>query len=164
MDRTHDCLGSKGRFRPSGISVSAMWSLLRAAVGLLRDEPVSVVVCGLFAVANWLLDALSLWLLAVAFGSTLAPGPLLVAHGVGTILGQLPVTPGGIGLVEGVLVPALVAFGVSPGNALFAVLGWRALEYWLPIPLGALCGISLRASERRARATRPHGGAAGGLG
>ncbi len=37
--------------------------------------------------------------------------------------------PGGLGLVEGVMVPAFGALGVPAGVALLAVIGWRVLEY-----------------------------------
>lgn len=119
----------------------------------LGQRPRRLIVCAAFAFGNWTLDALSLWLILAALGSIVAPGPVLVAYGAGTILAQLPLTPGGIGLVEGVLVPTLTAFGVPAPSALLGVLGWRVLEYWLPIPAGAISALSLRAgtSGRRPR-------------
>ncbi len=122
----------------------------------LRARPSHLALSAACAVANWLLDAASLWLVLAALGFAIAPGPLLAAYGAATILAQLPITPGGIGLVEGVLVPALAAFGVPAGTALLGVLGWRALEYWLPIPLGGLAALSLRAGRGRGQpASRP---------
>ena len=64
------------------------------------------------------------------------------------VLGVLPVTPGGVGIVEGVLVPTLVASGASTQAALVGVLGWRLISYWLPIPLGALTWLTLRHHPR----------------
>ena len=52
--------------------------------------------------------------------------------------------PGGVGVVEGVLVPSLVAAGVPAHLALVGVLGWRLVNYWLPIPVGALLWLTLR--------------------
>lgn len=127
----------------------------REQIVLLRREPARFVLCAVFAVLNWVLDALALWLVLAALGALVAPGPLLAAYGVGTILAQLPLTPGGLGLVEGVLVPAFVTFGVPADIALLGVLGWRVLQYWLPIPVGGLAALSLTGWRIPRRASSP---------
>ncbi|MEB0202175.1 YbhN family protein [Cryobacterium sp. 5I3] len=105
--------------------------------------------------ANWLLDAASLGVLLAAFGHPLAIGPLLAVYGLGGLLALLPLTPGGLGIVEGVLVPALVAVGTPHATALLAVVGWRVLEFWLPIPLGLAAYVSLRLGVLRRRPAAP---------
>jgi uncharacterized membrane protein YbhN (UPF0104 family) len=70
-------------------------------------------------------------------------------YGVGGILSLLPITPGGLGIVEGVLVPAAVAFGAPASTALLGVIGWRLLQYWLPIPLSLVAYLSLRLGPLR---------------
>jgi uncharacterized protein (TIRG00374 family) len=102
-----------------------------------------------FALGNWILDAASLWTMLAAFGHPMPVGPLLAVYGVGTIIALLPITPGGVGLVEGVMVPALIGFGVPHGAALLGVIGWRVFEYWLPIPLGGAAYLSLKFSRKR---------------
>ncbi len=103
------------------------------------------------ALGNWVLDAASLYVMFVAFGFTPNPATVIVVYGLGSILAMLPLTPGGLGLVEGVMVPAFAALGVPVGVALLAVVGWRVLEYWLPIPVSAIAYGSLRFSERGGR-------------
>lgn len=66
---------------------------------------------------------------------------------------MLPLTPGGIGIVEGVLIPTLMGFGAPAQVALVGVLGWRLVSFWLPIPVGALSWLTLR----RHRRERPRG-------
>jgi uncharacterized protein (TIRG00374 family) len=109
----------------------------------------------IFAVANWLLDAASLWVLFAAFGHILGIGAILTVYGLGTILAQLPLTPGGIGIVEGVMVPAFVAFGAPASIAVLGVIGWRLLEYWMPIPLSLVAYTSLRLGPLRTRKRKP---------
>lgn len=92
-----------------------------------------------WATANWVLDAASLWCFVRAFGHTLGPVGLLVAHGLANVAAALPLTPGGLGVVEGVLVPTLVAFDTTRGVAILGVLGWRLANFWLPIPIGFGC-------------------------
>lgn len=102
----------------------------------------------LWAAANWLLDAASLWVILRAFGHSVNPIDLIVAFGVAQVLAAVPITPGGLGLVEAAL-PTLLAglSGVPVGTAVIAVLGWRFLQFWMPIPLGAASYASLKLGD-----------------
>ncbi len=106
----------------------------------------------LWAAANWLLDAASLFVFLTAFGHVENPDGLLVAYGLAYVLAAIPVTPGGLGVVEGVLVPSLVGFGATRGIAILGVLGCRLVNFWLPIPVGADAYLSLR-GDRNGRET-----------
>jgi len=97
-----------------------------------------------WAAANWLLDATCLWVFLWSFGSTVSPFDLLVAYGLAMILAVIPITPAGLGVVEGVLISTLVGFGVPKSTAILGVLGYRLLNFWLPIPLGGAAYVSLR--------------------
>jgi uncharacterized protein (TIRG00374 family) len=97
-----------------------------------------------WAAANWLLDAASLWIFVAAFGRLISPIDLLVAYGLANILAVIPITPGGLGVIEGVLIPTLAGFGVDKGVATVAVLAYRLVNFWLPIPVGGGCYLSLR--------------------
>ncbi|HET6809898.1 MAG TPA: YbhN family protein [Acidimicrobiales bacterium] len=100
--------------------------------------------CVGWAAANWLLDAASLWVFLLAFGKAANPDGLIVAYGLANVLAALPITPGGLGVVEGVLIPSLVGFNTSKGVATLGVLSWRLVNFWLPIPVGAGTYLSLR--------------------
>jgi len=119
----------------------------------LTRQPELVRNGALWAAANWLLDASSLWVFLMAFGETVNPVNLIVAYGLAGVLAALPLTPGGLGVVETVLPATLAGFGVAPGVALAGVLSWRFVQFWLPIPLGGLAYVSLRFG-RFGRATR----------
>ncbi len=97
-----------------------------------------------WAAANWLLDAASLWVFIAAFGRLVSPVDLLVAYGLANVLAVIPITPGGLGVVEGVLIPTLAGFGLSRGVAILGVLGYRLVNFWLPIPVGGAAYLSLR--------------------
>jgi uncharacterized protein (TIRG00374 family) len=100
--------------------------------------------CVGWAAANWLLDAASLWVFLLAFGRAANPDGLIVAYGLANVLAALPITPGGLGVVEGVLIPVLVGFKTTKGVATLGVLSWRLVNFWLPIPAGAGTYLSLR--------------------
>jgi uncharacterized protein (TIRG00374 family) len=98
-----------------------------------------------WAAANWLLDAASLWVFVGAFGHWVRVDDLLVAYGLANVLAVLPITPSGLGVVEFVLTSTLVGFGTPRDIALLGVITYRVLNFWLPIPLGGLAYLSLRA-------------------
>lgn len=102
-----------------------------------------------WAAGNWLLDAASLWVFLFAYGKAVFPIDLLVAYGLANILAVIPITPGGLGIVEGVLIPTLIGFGVPKGIAIVGVLTYRLVNFWLPIPAGGVAYLSLRVHHRR---------------
>ncbi len=106
-----------------------------------------------WAAANWILDAASLWVFVAAFGTRPGVDGLLVAYGLANVLAAIPITPGGLGIVEAVLTSSLVGFGVTRGVAVLGVVAYRLANFWLPIPVGAVSYLSLRA-DRGARARR----------
>jgi hypothetical protein len=54
------------------------------------------------------------------------------------------VTPAGLGVVDSVAPLLLVSFGVTRSVATLGVLGWRLVNFWLPIPVGAIAYVSLK--------------------
>ena len=124
-------------------TMSADRSLLVRAVG--------------WAAANWLLDAAALFVFLAAFGHVENPDGLLVAYGLANVLAAIPITPGGLGIVEAVLVPALVGFGSPRGVAVLGVIGYRLVNFWLPIPVGAGCYLWLRSGGEGGRIKRADG-------
>jgi uncharacterized protein (TIRG00374 family) len=98
----------------------------------------------LWASLNWLLDAASLWCFVAAFGHFANPIELFAAYGIANVAGALPLTPGGLGVVDSITPLLLVGFGVTRSVATLGVLGWRMVNFWLPIPTGALAFVSLK--------------------
>jgi uncharacterized protein (TIRG00374 family) len=106
---------------------------------------------------NWVLDAACLWVFLWSFGSVVSPIDLLVAYGLANIFAVIPVTPGGLGVIEGVLISTLVGFGVPHSQAILAVLAYRLVNFWLPIPLGGAAYASLQWRKNPLRAAGPTG-------
>jgi uncharacterized protein (TIRG00374 family) len=128
-------------------SVTRTVERLAFRVRELGNDRKLLVRAGGWAAANWLLDAASLWVFVGAFGH----------FGLANVLAAVPVTPGGLGVVEGVLISTLVGFGTARGIALLGVVAYRLVNFWLPIPLGALAYLSLRVDSgaSRQRRSRP---------
>jgi hypothetical protein len=98
----------------------------------------------LWASLNWLLDAASLWCFVAAFGHLANPVELFAAYGIANVAGALPLTPGGLGVVDSITPLLLVGFGVTRSVATLGVLAWRMVNFWLPIPVGAIAFVSLK--------------------
>jgi hypothetical protein len=97
-----------------------------------------------WASLNWMLDAASLWCFVAAFGRLVNPIELFAAYGIANVAGALPVTPAGLGVVDSVTPLLLVSFGVTRNVATLGVLGWRLVNFWMPIPAGAIAYVTLK--------------------
>jgi uncharacterized protein (TIRG00374 family) len=101
-----------------------------------------------WASLNWLLDAASLWCFVAAFGSFVNPVELFAAYGIANVAGALPITPGGLGVVDSLAPLLLVGFGITRSVATLGVIAWRLVNFWLPIPTGAIAYASLKVKPR----------------
>ena len=104
--------------------------------------------------ANWLLDCACF---AMMFRAIDAPIPwkgLLLAYGAGQLAATLPITPGGLGVVEGSITVALVAFGGAETSTAYAVLLYRVISFWMILVIGWLLIGQLALQVRRGRWSR----------
>ncbi len=81
-------------------------------------------------------DFLSLLCALRAVGSRPSPSLVLIAYAVTGVIGLIPITPGGLGIVEASLTGFLVLAGVDSGAAVLATLTYRLASYWLPLLAG----------------------------
>ncbi|MDA8026248.1 MAG: YbhN family protein [Actinomycetota bacterium] len=107
------------------------------------------------ATFNWIFDALVLVLAYEAIGKPIPWSGLLLAYGAGQLAANLPVTPGGLGVVEGSLSIALVAYGGAQSSAVAAVLIYRLISYWMTMPLGFISYFVTTGSFKLKRAPTP---------
>jgi uncharacterized protein (TIRG00374 family) len=71
-----------------------------------------------------------------AFGRTVPIASIGVVYLTGSAIGSILPTPGGLGGVEAALTAGLTAAGVPGAAAVSAVLLFRLLTFWLPVPFG----------------------------
>jgi uncharacterized protein (TIRG00374 family) len=116
----------------------------RTATTLLRQRPPGL----LGAVAYWGFDITALGFCFLAFGGSPAVAVVVICYFLGQIGSLLPL-PGGIGGVEGALIGSFAAFGTPAGEAVVAVLAYRAISFWLPTLPGIAGYVALRRTVRR---------------
>lgn len=122
-------LVNRVRHRPRETGVAELADQI-AALQLIELRGRGRVVVGGAALANWLLDIACLAACCVAVGAegmTLAL--VLVAYAAATAASSAAFLPGGLGLVDGALLAALVAGGVPSHPALAAVLLYRLVSF-----------------------------------
>jgi putative heme transporter len=100
---------------------------------------------------NWLLDCACFAMMFPAVGAPVPWKGLLLAYGAGQLAANLPITPGGLGAVEGTITIALVAFGGDKVSTAIAVLMYRLLSFWLILLIGWAMWASLAWGVRRGR-------------
>ncbi len=122
---------------------ATLGSGVRTAIELTRERRIGL----LGAVAYWGFDIAVLGLSFRAFGSVVPVAVLVMGYFLGTLGSLLPL-PGGIGGVEGGMIGAFVAFGVSGSSSVVAVLAYRAISFWLPTLPGIIGYFSLRSTVR----------------
>jgi uncharacterized protein (TIRG00374 family) len=90
------------------------------------------------SVGKSLFDYLALVATLYAVHASPNPSLVLLAYVAGSLLGMVPLTPGGLGFVEAGLTGTLVLAGVDAGAAAAATLAYRLVSFWLPLPIGGL--------------------------
>jgi hypothetical protein len=89
-----------------------------------------------WGIGNWMFDCACFAFSFLAIGAGIPWKGLLLSYGAGQLAANLPITPGGLGVVEGSITIALVAFGGSRVSTVEAVLVYRLLSFWAELVAG----------------------------
>jgi uncharacterized membrane protein YbhN (UPF0104 family) len=108
------------------------------------------------ALANWLWDGVALAACILALGGGVPWRGVLVAYALTQIAASFPITPGGIGVVEGSLAALLVAYGMPLDRAVAATLLYRVVSFWALVPVGWVVWSAIEVSQRQGKRIRSH--------
>jgi Lysylphosphatidylglycerol synthase TM region len=110
-----------------------------------------------FALLNWLYDC---FVLIASLEALRIPVPwrgIFVIYGLTQIAATIPITPGGLGVVEGGLVALLQAYGVPTEQAFAGTIVYRIVSFWGLVPIGWAVWVALDVMQRRGlRTGRAH--------
>lgn len=154
-------LYSTGMLATTLLGVSAAWhahpallvgaiALLIITIGLLARfasrsiAPRHWVLALAAAIANWSADLLCLAATARAFDLPIGPAQLGAVFLTVQLVRQIPLTPGGIGVIEASLLAGFASVGAPDAAAAATVLTYRVFSCWLIIPIGAVGWLVLR--------------------
>jgi len=99
-----------------------------------------------YAAGNWLTDLLCLAACTHALGLPIDVTTLAGIYLGVQIVRQIPITPGGVGLIETAFIAGLTAAGATAASATAAVLIYRVLSCWLLLPVGGIAAVLIRRS------------------
>ncbi len=109
---------------------------------------------GLSLVAGFIYYAgniLTLTACFLAFGYTPNLSVVTFAYFISLIAGWVTLAPGGIGATEATMLIIFNEFGIQPSLSIAAMLTFRLISFWIPIPSGALAFAILQRSFKKAK-------------
>ena len=121
-----------------------------------------------YSFGYWIVDTAVLY--AMLWGLNQEPhvGVVLLASTVGRLLATIPITPGGIGIVEVAETAILSALGVDATIAALAVIAYRVISFWIVNVVGLVAmyllhrsGVAIKQQPKGATAASALGGSSG---
>ena len=106
------------------------------------------------AVGFWGANIAVLWASFEAFGGDVPVGVMVQGFFVGMAANLIPSPAGGVGSVDAGMIAAFLLFGIEESIVFPAVLTYRVIAFWLPIPPGVVAFIQLRGTVARWDAER----------
>jgi uncharacterized membrane protein YbhN (UPF0104 family) len=108
---------------------------------------------GLLAVAGaigfWAANIAIMWASFEAFGLDVEGAVIVQGFFVGMAANLIPGAPGGVGAVDAGMIGTYVLFGLDGSSVFAAVLMFRFIAFWLPLPTGIIAFFQLRSTIRR---------------
>jgi uncharacterized protein (TIRG00374 family) len=115
----------------------------RTAIAYIRHPRRGLLAVG-GAVGFWAANIGILWASFEAFGGHVPFGVLVQGFFVGLLANLIPSPAGGVGAVDAGMIGAFTIFGIDEAVVFPAVLTYRVIAFWLPIPPGIVAFIQLR--------------------
>jgi putative heme transporter len=116
---------------------------VRTAIAYLRHPQRGVLAIG-GALGFWAANIGVLWASFEAFGGHVPFAVLVQGFFVGMAANLIPSPAGGVGAVDAGMIGAFSIFGIDNSVVFPAVLTYRVIAFWLPIPPGIVAFVQLR--------------------
>jgi uncharacterized protein (TIRG00374 family) len=120
----------------------------RFAIGLFA-HPRSGGLAVLGAAGYWATSIGVLWASFHAFGVHVPLAVVVQGFFLGMVANLIPLAPAGVGAVDAGMIGAFVLFGLPAHTVFPAILVYRLVAFWLPIPPGIVAFFQLRHTVQR---------------
>jgi len=123
---------------------------VRTAIAFVR-HPSGGTLAVVGAIGFWAANIGILWAAFKAFGGddNITLGVLVQGFFIGMAANLIPSPAGGVGSVDAGMIGAFVLFGLPTSVVFPAVLTYRVIAFWLPIPPGVVAFFQLRKTVAR---------------
>ena len=120
----------------------------RTAIAFMRHpEQGGLAIAG--AIGFWGANIGVLWASFQAFDVAVPFGVIVMGFFVGMVANLFPLAPGGVGAVDAGMIGAFVIFGLPETEVFAAVLTYRVIAFWVPVPPGIVAFFQLRKTVQR---------------
>src|ERR671936_169184 len=119
----------------------------RTAITFVRHPSSGAMAIG-GAIGFWGANIAILWASFHAFDVSVPLGVVIQGFFLGMVANLIPL-PGGVGGVDAGMIGAFVLFGLPSAEVFAAVLTYRVIAFWLPIPPGIIAFFQLRHTVQR---------------
>jgi uncharacterized protein (TIRG00374 family) len=120
----------------------------RTAIAFVRNPRSGALAFG-GAIGFWAANIAILWASFHAFNVHIPLGVVIQGFFLGMLANLIPFAPGGVGAVDAGMIGAFVLFGLPSAEVFAAVLTYRVIAFWLPIPPGVVAFFQLRKTVSR---------------
>jgi putative heme transporter len=141
-ERSHQILEKVGKF-PATLGEG-----FRFAVGLFA-HPSRGGLAVIGAAGFWAFSIGVLWASFHAFGVHVPLAVVVQGYFLGMVANLLPLAPAGVGAVDAGMIGAFVLFGFPSETVFPAILIFRLVSFWMPIPPGIFAFFQLRNTVHR---------------
>lgn len=114
------------------------------AIWILSQNIRLQITAGIGALFFWFGDIFCLYFAFLGFGYSPHLAIVIFTYAVAKIISTLSFIPGGLGITEAIMSLIFIGFGIPAPIALAAVLIFRLISFWLPIPVGFVSFLSLQ--------------------
>jgi uncharacterized protein (TIRG00374 family) len=101
------------------------------------------------AIGFWATNIGILWAAFHAYDVQVPLGVVIQGFFIGMVANLFPLAPGGVGAVDAGMIGTFVLFGLDGATVFAAILTYRLLAFWLPIPPGIVAFFQLRQTVQR---------------
>ncbi len=115
----------------------------------LVTHPIEAAPALIGAIGYWAANIGILWASFKALGVAVPFGVVVMGFFIGMVANLIPFVPAGVGAVDAGLIGAFVLFGQPQAEVFAAVLIFRLMAFWLPIPPGVIAFFQLRRTVKR---------------
>lgn len=102
---------------------------------IMKDRKL-LVIASVISFVVWFLELLRVYVVFLSFGVSISLGMIASVFLVSSLIGIIPILPGGLGSIDGVMILLYSMAGVSAGVSTAATLVERMISLWMIIIIG----------------------------
>jgi hypothetical protein len=128
-------LSKKKHFEIERRAIEAMRGFQNSMKVMIRDR--RVLMLGLpLSFLIWFMEIIRVYIVFSSFGTPVPLGIIAAVFVIATLIGMIPLLPGGIGAVDGVMIILYSAAGVPPSISAAATIVERLISFWMTSFIG----------------------------